>query len=261
MFNNDQPNVFQKFSARTLLPGLSSGTAAGSVKTRPELGKRRWFSRVGNRLYWIIGRTTGGAEGEKWKESLTGNLLNQQWRFLLEWVILNIIGYMIGSLLGATDNGVLPNLLGHTLPAKVAGDVAYGAAFGLAQAVVFWRYFPHSRGRLWLWVAASVIGFTLGARFGARFAPIIISVSPWVGILFGVIVGGCLGGVQWGAMRWLGVLKTDNAFWWIPASIVAWVVGETIAFGSNFSQMTVPLVALGIALVTGVSLINWIRPS
>lgn len=201
------------------------------------------------------------------------NQLSQRQRFLLEWTILNVIGFMIGSFLGATDGGVVPMaLINNRLPigisdtlyvllAKVAGDVLFGAAFGLSQVIVFRRHFPQSRAlRVWLWIIASIIGFTLGVRLGARFAPQLAAGEPWVGLLFGVIVGGCLGIVEWAAIRWLGVLKTQAAYWWIPASIIAWIIGEAIAFASDFSQATVPLVAVGIALVTGLTLIWRIHP-
>ena len=198
--------------------------------------------------------------GRNLKESGVLKQLSSQQRFMLEWTILNVIGFMIGSFLGATDGGIVPAALGHGFVAKVVGDVLFGAAFGTAQVIVFWRHFPQSRGRLWLWIIASIIGFTAGVRLGTRFGPLITQLEPWLGLVFGIIVGGCLGLVEWAAVRWLGVLTTQVAVWWIPASIIAWIIGEAIAFASGFSQATVPLVAVGIALTTGIALVRWVRP-
>lgn len=186
--------------------------------------------------------------------------LSNQQRFIVEWTVLNVIGFMVGSFLGATDGGIVPAALGHTLVAKIIGDILFGAAFGLAQVIVFWRHFPQSRGRAWIWILASIIGFTAGVRLGTRFGPQITQAEPWLGLVFGVIVGGSLGLAEWAAMRWLGVLTTQSSVWWIPASTIAWIIGEAIAFASNFSQATVPLVAIGIALTTGIALMVWIRP-
>jgi hypothetical protein len=113
---------------------------------------------------------------------------------------------------------------------------------------------------MWLWIIASVIGFTLGVRLGARYAPQISDQEPWLGLIFGIMVGGCLGVMEWAAVRWLGVLHARSPIWWLPASIIAWIIGEAIAFASDFSQATVPLVALGIALTTGVALMRLIHP-
>lgn len=183
-----------------------------------------------------------------------------QRRFLVEWTISNIIGFMIGSLLGATNGGLVTAALGDTLLAKVVGDVLFSAAFGLAQVIIFWRHFPESRGRLWWWVIASIIGFTVGVRMGARFAPQIAPLEPWLGLVFGLVVGSCLGVVEWAAMRWAGALKVEAPIGWIPASILAWMIGEMIAFSSDFNQGTVPLVAIAIAVTSGVALVRWVRP-
>lgn len=186
--------------------------------------------------------------------------ISQSRRFIVEWVILNIAGFVVGSLLGATDYSLVDSLLDDSLGARMVGDVIFGGSIGLAQYVVLRRHFPESRPRLRWWIAASAVGFTLGARLGARFAPMLATQEFVLSIVFGIILGGCVGAAEWVAMQALGTLKAERPIVWIPTCVVAWIGAEIIEFGFDFNQLAMPLIALCIALVTGVSLVVWVRP-
>lgn len=176
------------------------------------------------------------------------------------WIVANVIGFFIGSLLGATDGGLVSQVMGSGAIAKVMGDLVFGFCFGTAQWFILYRFYPESRPRLWWWIVASMVGFSIGARLGALIAPLAGSSQLAIGLVFGIVMGTSLGIVQWGAIRILGALKTERAAGWMVASILAWILGESIAFQLRFSQAGVPLVALAIALVTGIALLWWIRP-
>jgi hypothetical protein len=184
-----------------------------------------------------------------------GKRLSEKRWFGVMWVITNIIGFLIGSILGATDNGLVSRVMGAGIVPHVLGDLVFGACFGIAQWWVLQRFFPKSRPHLVWWIPACMIGFMLGARLGARFAPLAGESDLVIGIAFGILMGSSLGIVQWLSMQTLGTLKTVRPALWIPASILAWVLGESIAFQFRFGLAGVPLVALAIALVSGIALL------
>lgn len=181
-------------------------------------------------------------------------------RFWIYWIAANVVGFFIGSFLGATDGGLVSQVMGSGMIAHIIGDLVFGFCFGLAQWFVLRQFYPESRANLWWWIPASMIGFSIGARLGARVAPMAGDNQLAVGLLFGVVMGTSLGIVQWAGIQFMGALKTARPYLWIPTSIIAWVLGESIAFQLRFSQAGVPLVALAIAFVSGIALLWWIRP-
>ena len=188
------------------------------------------------------------------------NQLAASRKFLLEWVLANIVGVTVGSLLGATDYSLVSSVLGPSLMARVIGDVLLGGSIGLAQYWVLRRHCPQSRPRLIWWIPLSVIGFIVGARLASRFAPLITIDEVPLSILFGIFLGGAFGAAHWLGIQTIGTLKSKKAILWIPACIVAWIIAELIGFGFDFNQLAVPLLALAIGLVTGITLVVWMQP-
>lgn len=170
-------------------------------------------------------------------------------RFLLEWLALNVIGFTLGSLHGATSTGFVPMVI-PGLFGLVLGDLIFGGMVGFAQYLVFQRtgFLPVS---LW-WVAANSLGFTLGARSGALLTFRLTQEWLLAGVVFGVIMGIFIGVataiVLWGRFSPLRLLL------WVGLCVLAWIAGESIAFASYFTLKTVPLVALAIAGITGLGL-------
>lgn len=185
---------------------------------------------------------------------------DQRW-FPVPWALMNVIGLLIGSLLGATDDGLITRLLGTGVLVLVLGDLVFGACFGIAQWLVLQHFSPKSRARLLWWIPATMIGFMVGARLGGRFAPLAGDNNVIIGIAFGLLMGVSLGIVQWMAMQYSGMFRTARKGSWIPVSIVAWVLGESIAFQFDFQLIGVPFVALAIALVSGIALLWWVQPT
>lgn len=170
-------------------------------------------------------------------------------RFYLEWLIFNPIGFTLGSLHGATNGGfvtmVIPGLVGLVL-----GDLIFGAMFGFVQYLVFRRtgFLPASP---W-WIIASSIGFTLGARTGSLLTFRIVQDWMLAGVVFGIFMGTSLGLTT--AFVLFRQFSPIQLLIWLGTCILAWIAGESIAFASDFSLLTVPLVALAIAGITGLGL-------
>jgi hypothetical protein len=177
--------------------------------------------------------------------------MSQRNRFYLEWIISNPIGFTLGSLLGATSSGFVPMLI-PGLFGLMLGDLIFGAMFGFAQYLVFRRtgFLPVS---IW-WIIANSVGFTLGARIGALLTFRFTDEWSLAGIIFGVIMGTSVGLAT--AFALFQKLTPGHFFVWLGTSILAWIAGESIAFAANFSLITVPLVALAIASLTGLGLIH-----
>ncbi|MEP6987434.1 MAG: hypothetical protein ABI970_17650 [Chloroflexota bacterium] len=187
-------------------------------------------------------------------------LPERRW-FVVLWIIANIIGFLIGSVLGATNDGLVSRLMSGSIAPRIIGDLLFGASFGVAQWLVLGRFFPQSRPGLIWWIPACMLGFMIGARLGARFAPLVSEDTFLVGIAFGALMGLSLSTVQCITLWLSGTLKTVRPLLWILVSIVAWIIGESIAFHFEFVLLGVPIVALAIALVSGIALLWWIKPA
>ncbi|MBL8120011.1 MAG: hypothetical protein JNJ78_20940 [Anaerolineae bacterium] len=186
--------------------------------------------------------------------------IGQSRRFFVEWILFNLVGFVGGSLLGATDGSVLAGVLGDGTIARVIGDLVFGGCIGAMQYLALRRHFPESHARLILWIPVSMVAFTIGARAGGRFAPMVTTDPIPLGIVFGVLLGGSFGVLHWLGMTVVGTLKAAQPILWIPACIVAWILAEIVAFGLGINQLWMPLIALIIAVVTGSALILWVKP-
>lgn len=174
----------------------------------------------------------------------------QRNRFFLEWMLLNPVGFTLGSLYGATDHGIVPSVIPGFM-GLILGDLVFGTMVGFAQYTVFRRtgFLPASIR----WIIANSLGFTLGARAGALLTFRITDEWALAGIVFGVFMGGCIGLAT--AFALFRNITPKYLLNWLATCTLAWITGESIAFATSFSLLSVPLVALAIAGITGLGLI------
>ena len=152
------------------------------------------------------------------------------WSFWLRWFLACLAGFVVGIPLFIA----LGLLFGDT-PGPVVGNAAagviHGAEFGIAQWLILRRQ-VHKIG--W-WVAASIVGFTVGfpltkTLFGE------LSSSLVVAGVAGAVVGAIAGALHWLVLRG----RVAHAGWWVLASTLAWalstVLGElgALAAGEDF---------------------------
>lgn len=166
-----------------------------------------------------------------------------QRRFLIEWILANIVGLLVGSLLGATDGGVIKG---------VAGDLLLGASVGVAQLWVLRRHLGSLPG-LWWWLPATAFGYAAGVVLGRRFSPMMTTDHLVLGFVFGVVVGAFTGAGQAIAIRFIRG-RSEMAINWFMVTLMAWIAGEMVAFIFYFRLEGVPLVGLAVALISGLML-------
>jgi hypothetical protein len=170
--------------------------------------------------------------------------------FFLIWIFLNIIGFVSGSLLGATSVGWIPKLI-PGMPGILLGDLVFGAVIGLFQWLALKR-FPGFRISTW-WIVLLSLGFTVGARSGSLLTYWIA--NEWLppSVVFGVFMGAGTGAAVLPVL-WKRVADRYLLLW-VGVSVVAWILGESIAFSTDFAQSTVPGVALVIGALKGLGLL------
>ena len=176
-------------------------------------------------------------------------------RFYLAWIAGNLIGFMVGSVMGATSNGLVPALVPGFI-GLVCGDLIFGLAIGLAQ----WRVLRSTNINVFLpgWLFASSIGFMLGARLGSLLTYRLVADWLPAHIVFGIFMGTCIGLAT--TLPLSRIIAWPKLIGWIVISIPAWVLGESIAFASEFAQAYVPVIAISISALTGLELLRLQRP-
>jgi hypothetical protein len=173
-----------------------------------------------------------------------------QRRFLIEWILANVVGLLVGSLLGATDGGAIKG---------VAGDLLLGASVGVAQWWVLRRHLGGLPG-LWWWLPATAFGYAAGVVLGRRFSPMMTTDHLVLGFVFGVFVGTFTGAAQAIAIRFIQG-RSEMAINWFMITLTAWIAGEVVAFVFYFRLEGVPLVGLAVALISGLMLPSLTQPA
>ena len=162
------------------------------------------------------------------------------------WLLANALGFVVGSLLGASNAGLIVAMLPRR-PALILGDLVFGAAIGASQ----WLALRDSGGRTVppRWILATSVGLAVGARAGTRLAPELIAVVPApLSSVFGIFMGASIGLATAWVLR--DRLRPVLAFGWVALNVLAWVLGEGIAFSRGFSQWSIGFVGLVVASVT-----------
>ncbi len=179
----------------------------------------------------------------------------------LRWVAANALGELFGLGLSLAAIGLVFSRLGeaHTAQAilmtfilSVAGGSIEATIIGLAQWWALSPWFPTISRRAW-WLGtlvgallAYVLGFLPSTLmdFGDQASQAATAEPPqWVVLLLaaglGAVGGAVLSFAQWLALR----RKVARAGWWIPANMLAWLVGMPLIFwGIDAAQKGQPLV-------------------
>jgi hypothetical protein len=194
---------------------------------------------------------------------------------LLRWVVANAVGELFG--LGATfavgvlvmsrlENQSGVGIVLFSFLVAVASGAIEATLVGLAQWWAMHPGFPTITRRAW-WQATlmgALVAYVLGylpstlMSLGEQASQAPAAEPPqWIMLLFaaglGAVAGAVLSFAQWLAMR----RKVERAGWWIPANMLAWLVGMPIIFwGIDAAQKGQPplqavLLLAGVLFLTG----------
>jgi len=161
--------------------------------------------------------------------------------FVGEWIIATVIGFSIGTFLGANKVGLVQH---------VPGDILFGLSIGLAQLPVLYRHLPTKNNSLLLWVAATTIAFPISVVLGRRSVSFFAPQPDMLDFCFGIGMGLGHGIIQSLAIR----LFLPSIRWrfilWIPFALIGWIVAEVISSGVDYTlALSIPT-GLALALFT-----------
>jgi hypothetical protein len=167
----------------------------------------------------------------------------------IQWVVATAVGWIIGFAVCEAVTSFLETLF--------VDGLIIGTFVGGAQWLVLRR---HMRATAW-WVVVSIVGFGVGKAIGEAVSP--ASGTVLSDALTGALMGATVGVAQWLVLR----LRFADAWWWIPASALAWAIGWTVIAGVQRSAGTVTIIvyvvgAIGAAaagVVTAATLIRLLR--
>jgi hypothetical protein len=193
----------------------------------------------------------------------------------LRWVTANALGEMLGlgltfavGVLAMSRLGNQPGV-GMVLAAfliSVASGAIEATLVGLAQWWAMHPWFPAITRRAW-WLATLVgalVAYVLGylpstlMSLGEQAAESPAAEPPqWIVLLLAAGLG-AVGGAVLSFAQWLAIRKKlERAGWWIPANMLAWLVGMPIIFwGIDAAQKGQPplqavLLLAGVLFLTG----------
>jgi hypothetical protein len=170
------------------------------------------------------------------------------WSLYARWILANALGELIGlgltftvgissvMLIGEPHGTLVAIALGLMMAASGAIE---GVIVGIAQWWAIQTYLPAVSRKSW--VAATVIGALVAWTFGSipttmmsidtdpvatsAFEPEASLMYLMAGLM-GALLGIVLALAQWVILR----RYVDNAWWWLPANSVAWLLGMPVVF-------------------------------
>ncbi len=146
--------------------------------------------------------------------------------FVGEWIIATVIGFSIGTFLGANKVGLVQH---------VPGDFLFGLSIGLAQLPVLYRYLPKGNNRIFLWVAATMLAFPISVVLGRRAVSFFAPQPDMLDFCFGIGMGLGHGIIQALVIR----VFLPSAQWrfalWVPFALMGWIVAEVISSGVDYT--------------------------
>jgi Na+/citrate or Na+/malate symporter len=150
----------------------------------------------------------------------------------LRWVLATMIGWLVGFAVCEVIQGFLSTLF--------VDGLVIGTAVGIAQGLVLRPWI----GSMTRFVVATIVGFGVGRAIGdlvSGSAPAVVHV-----VITALLIGGCVGVAQWLVLK----SRASGSISWLPATIVAWVVGW-IVIGFVEEAEATPIVLVYVASAIG----------
>ena len=128
----------------------------------------------------------------------------------LQWVAATVVGWAVGFTACEALKSIVSTLF--------VDGIVIGTSIGLAQ----WLVLRRRLSPIGWWVPLSIIGFGLGKAVSEALAPATPAVLGYM--LSGAVIGLSVGLAQWLLLR----RRVPSAGWWVPATILAWLIGWTL---------------------------------
>ncbi len=157
------------------------------------------------------------------------------WGLGLWWVLATAVGWA-GGWAVITWASHLYWGIGVGIDVAFVAYVVLGTTVGIMQWLVLRRRVPRSG----LWILACAVSITTGSY---------VSQVMWMYdiIVFGAVFGVLVGITQWSVMRrWV-----HRAGWWVPASVIGWVLGWFATSAGDFAAFLIGGIA---GIITGFAL-------
>jgi hypothetical protein len=193
---------------------------------------------------------------------MNANQNNVGWGFWLAWVLANIMGFVIGALLGITVAYGLFDRDGFDATIGITAGIVMGATGGCLQ----WVVLREKVARAGWWVLASTLGFAI--TLGELGAIGINENYVMAGILFAAVFGIAGGVLQWLVLRRAGVARAGL---WVPASVfgslvaaIGFPISSAIGAAGNYGLSAMVgglLFGAGLGAIPGAVLVWLLRQS
>jgi hypothetical protein len=158
----------------------------------------------------------------------------------LGWVVVSQVKRVVGGTIQvAGQSRITEDYLTSYILILLLGLLA-----GSVQYLLLRRHLPRMGG----WIAATTLGLVLGFVAGRLLLHPLYAIlgSPWLGILATVLTGTSMGLAQWWVLR----QRVRHAAWWIPASVLGWLV---VGWGAEVLSNEMVIPAVGILLVPSIA--------
>lgn len=140
--------------------------------------------------------------------------------FIINWILLSVIGLVLGTTAHRFVFSLIFSLVGGGLLGKAIEGAVIGGAIGVVQMLSL----PALLKPGWGWAAGSAMGWGIGWSLGWSYGWQLLGGFSLVYAAIGLFAGGLSGLLQWPLLR--GHLSWS--FMWIVASAVGWGIGLAV---------------------------------
>jgi len=179
------------------------------------------------------------------------------WALLAEWILANLIGWIVGLTVGIALTFAATLLPGLNPDRFSVYALLFSA--GLATGLVQWRVMKQLLPNSARWVAATIAGYVLSLVFftGISLAQPVVA-QPWGDLLLMGLFGAGIGIPQWWVLR----LHYHRAGIWVPATAAGflcftWLTshpahsfGELVAVGAVIGTLAAVVPGAALAWLT-----------
>jgi hypothetical protein len=175
---------------------------------------------------------------------------NHSSKILIPWILVTALGNMLGAMIGPTAGETIGFFLGDqvetilqeiwkTLPSGYLSSMLAGFVNGMVAGAIL-GFFQWLSLRRWIrnagwWILLTALGSAAAGLFGSALFNYSLNVLAGTAfaLLIGLVITSPISALFITFAQWLLLAKQfERSFWWIPASLLGWILGNiSLAFG------------------------------